>query len=145
MLSFDFLVAKMTVWPESGMRKDADEFWSATSGTRCEKTHKNASSTRSSSWKSGNQDEMVCSEMVEPWVSFPKQDSAFLRNWKSRQRVGEGGPGFPRLAEAGEKGLCKVFALCEKRVLRCMKQGVAADHLCTVDGSSTPSTMVCLS
>jgi hypothetical protein len=88
---------------------------------------------------------MVCIEWVEPWVSFPKQDSVFLGIWKLRQRVGKDGPGFPRLAEVREKGLCKVFALCEKHVPRRMKQGVAEDHLCTVDGSSTPSTMVCLS
>ena len=63
---------------------EADEVWSATEGTRYEKTYINASSTRSSGWKSGNQDEVFCSEGVGPWVSFPKPGRAFLRNWKFR-------------------------------------------------------------
>jgi len=63
---------------------EPDEVWSATGGTEYEKTYKNDSSTRSSGRKSGNQDEVVCSDGVESWVSFPKLVRVFLRIWKFR-------------------------------------------------------------
>jgi len=49
-------------------------------------------------------------------------------------------PGFPRLAEGKEISLWIAHGLCEKRVRRRMAQGVGEYLLCTVDGSSTPST-----
>jgi hypothetical protein len=63
--------------------------------------------------------------------SFLNRGCAIQEIWKTgAERVNED-PGFPRVTQGGETGLCKVDGLCEKQVRKRMEQEAGRDRSCT--------------